>query len=345
MPVHVTRKRAGYWYAGGTVRAGGQSVTIQERSTGCRARVDAEAIAARWDREQRDQLIDGAPRLTIAECFAAYLQRPGGVKAYDVNRVADMNEIAGHFALAQAATAWSAWVAKRGSGQKPTSIARWRNTFAAAINHGAAHHGTTAPKLPGVKGASGTERAIYLTDDERRRLLAAYNPHAACPVLLLAYQGMRTQEALQLDWRRVNFEARTIFLPADETKAERARTVPMHDKVDALLFGMWCAAGKPVAGSVFLSARGKPYADTRGRGERSQGGNPLAQAHETACARAGVAGFRVHDWRHDWAGRMVASGCDLRTLMDLGGWSSLRMVTRYTASSPRQAVEAIGRLR
>ncbi len=281
----------------------------------------------------------------IAECLTAYATRPGGLKRYDIARLLDLNKFTGIFPIGQAAIAWSAWVANRGSGQKPTSIQRWRNTFQAALNHGAAAHGTTAPKLPPVKGGAGVERAIYLTDDERRRLLTAYNPHAACPVLLLAYQGMRTQEALQLDWRRVNFDARSIFLPADETKAEKARTVPMHPRVDALLFGMWCAAGRPVSGPVFLSAKGRPYADTRGRDGGRQGGNPLAQAHDTACARAGITGFRVHDLRHDWAHRMVMSGCDLRTLMDLGGWSSLRMVTRYTAGSPQVAVEAIGRLK
>lgn len=346
MPVHVTRRRSGVWYAGGTVRAAGQSITIQERSTGCRARVDADAVAARWDREQRDQFIDGTgPRVTIADCFAAYIQRPGGLKAYDIRRVADLNEITGGFALAQAATAWSAWVAKRGTGLTPVTVQRSRNTFNAAINHGAAAHGAAAPRLPSVKGGGGADRAVYLAEDERRRLLAAYNPHASCPVLLLAYQGMRTQEALQLDWRRVDLDRRTIYLPAGETKSERARTVPMHPRVDALLFGMWHAAGQPAEGPVFLSARGKPYADTRGRGTRTQGGNPLAQAHDTACARAGVRDFRVHDHRHDWAHRMVMSGCDLPTLMRLGGWASLRMVVRYVATAPEHEMEAIGRLR
>lgn len=346
MPVHVTRKRSGYWYAAGTVKAGGQSVTVDEYSTGCRARVDAEAVASKRDREERDRLIEGgAPPLMIAECFTAYLGRPGGVKAYDVARLLDLNKIAGNFPIGQAPTAWSAWVANRGSGQKPTSISRWRNTFQAAINHGAAAHGTVAPKLPGVKGGSGIDRAIYLMDAERSRLLAAYTPHAACPVLLLAYQGMRTQEALQLDWRRVDLARRTIFLPASETKTEKPRTVPMHPKVDALLFGMWHTADQPLSGLVFWSYRGVPYTDTRGRGVRAQGGNPLAKAHDTACARAGVTGFRVHDWRHDWAHRMVMSGCDLRTLMDMGGWSSLRMVQKYAASAPKYAAEAIGRLR
>jgi integrase len=113
----------------------------------------------------------------------------------------------------------------------------------------------------------------------------------------------------------------------------------MHPRVDALLFGMWHAAGKPSLGRVFLSARGHPYADTRG-----QGGNPLAQAHATACEAAGVTGFRVHDWRHDWATRMVWAGTDLPTLMRIGGWASVRMVTRYAATSDERMAAAIRRL-
>lgn len=174
--------------------------------------------------------------------------------------------------------------------------------------------------------------------------IAAYNPHARCPILLLAYQGMRTQEALQLDWRRVDLVRQMLHIPADQAKSSRARSIPMHPKVDALLFGMWCAAGKPTAGPVFLSSRGERYADTRGRDGGSQGGNPLTRAHLTACAAVGLEGFRIHDWRHDWAARMLIGGADLRTLQDLGGWSSVRMLERYAWVTPDHAAEAIRRI-
>ena len=219
-----------------------------------------------------------------------------------------------------------------------------RDPLQAALNHGCAIHELPAPKLPGVKGSSGTDRAIFLPDDQRQRLLAAYNPHAAGPVLLLAYQGLRTQESLQLDWRWVDLDRRTIHLAAAETKAGRGRTVTMHPRVDALLFGLWHAADKPAIGRVFISSKGHPYADTRGRGEHQQGGNPLSRAHATACERVGVVGFRVHDWRHDWATRMVWAGTDLPTLMRIGGWSSLRMVQRYATTSADRMAEAIRRL-
>jgi integrase len=106
-----------------------------------------------------------------------------------------------------------------------------------------------------------------------------------------------------------------------------------------MLYGLWCAAGQPQSGPVFLSARGEPYADTR-----DIGGNPLAAAHRTACRKATVTGFRVHDWRHDWSARMVLAGVDLVTLMELGGWQSLAMVQRYATIRADHRREAIARL-
>ncbi len=295
MALHY-RRRGETWHARGRIRVGTQTIIVPEFSTGARARADAEAIGAAREAEIRSDILDGAVgrqrRLTVADCLESYLSRPGGVKPYDVARIAEFNEMLGDRALSEAVAGWRSWLAARGSKQKPSSVGRWRAVLQAALNYGCAAHEVPAPKLPGVKGSTGGERAIWLPDDQRRRLLAAYNPHAACPVLLLAYQGFRTQEALQLDWRWINFDRRTIHLTAGETKAKRGRTVTMHPRVDALLFGMWCSAGKPSIGTVFLSARGHAYADTRGRGERQQGGNPLSQAHATACAAAGVTAFR-----------------------------------------------------
>ena len=268
MPLHY-RRRGDIWHARGRIRVGTQTVIVAEFSTGARARADAEAIGAAREADIRGDILDGTQgrhrRLTIGDCLEAYLSRPGGVRSYDVARVAELNEMIGARPLTEAVAAWRTWLDVRGAKQKPSSMGRWRAVLQAALNHGCQAHEVPPPKLPGIKGASGEVRAIYLPDNQRRRLLAAYNPHAACPVFLLAYQGLRTQEALQLDWRRVDLDRRTINLPAAETKASRTRTIAMHPRVDALLFGMWCAAGKPMdLGRVFRErAEGRGYADTR----------------------------------------------------------------------------------
>jgi integrase len=99
----------------------------------------------------------------------------------------------------------------------------------------------------------------------------------------------------------------------------------------------------PTEGHVFLNRVGKPYSDTRDA--PVQGGNPLKNAHDSACRRAGISNFTVHDWRHHWASHCVMAGVDLITIMRLGGWKSLRMVQRYAAVDTSHMREAVHKLR
>ena len=76
-----------------------------------------------------------------------------------------------------------------------------------------------------------------------------------------------------------------------------------------------------------FAARGQPYRDPRSH--KLPGGSPIKRAHATACRRAGIVDFHVHDWRHHWASHCVMAGIDLETIRQEGGWKSLRMVERY----------------
>jgi integrase len=95
-------------------------------------------------------------------------------------------------------------------------------------------------------------------------------------------------------------------------------------------------------GRVFLNRLGEPYADPREH--RLPGGSPIRKAHETACRRAGITGFRVHDWRHHWASHCVMAGIDLETLRLEGGWASLCMVERYATVSAAHRANAMRKL-
>ena len=335
------RKRGEVWHARGTVRVGKESIEVREFSTGSRSRTGALYVAAAEEARIRQEHLEGsagrARRLTLGDCFAVYLSRPGGLQPYDVARVAQLNEAIGDRKLADVPAAWQEWL-KHHPRQSAGTVQRWRTILAAALRMGCEAHGLPAPKLPAVK-QSREVRVVYLSPVERERLLAAYPPHASRPVLLLAYQGMRTQEALRLDWRAVDWARNALHMRADMTKTGRGRTVPMHERVRAMLAELWENAGCPHAGPVFLSSRRQPYQDTRGIG-----GNPLKKQHALACRKAGVVGFRVHDWRHDFAARCVMSGMDLYTLMRIGGWTSLRMVERYSSISAEHAREAMGRV-
>jgi integrase len=226
----------------------------------------------------------------------------------------------------------------------PATADRSRAILVAALRYGARGQGLMPPEILSVKRTEG-ERLVFLTPAETRRLLAAYRGSARDVATVLAYQGFRTQEALRLDWRHINWKRREILVTGTSergkirTKTMRARTVPMHRIIRVVLYLIWRTRGRPQFGPVFLTHLGRPYADTR-----SQGGQPMKTAHKAACRRAGISNFRVHDWRHSWAANMVMSGCDLPTLMRLGGWTTLRMVQRYTAVSTEHMADAIRRL-
>jgi len=339
------RRRGETWHARGTVRVGQETITVREFSTGCRARSDAEAVRASEEARIRRELLEGpagrARSLTVADCILAYADRPKGVSQLDAAKLAALNELLGGYRLDALHEAWDVWRAAHRR-HAPGTLVRTRALLLAAVRHGCEAKKGQPPTLPTVE-VERDQRVAMLTEGERRRLLAAYSPHAACPALLLADQGMRTQEVLRLDWRDVTFATETLRAGVRrggaKTKTRRGRPVPMTQRVFMLLWGMWHAAGQPEAGPVFLSSRGKPYEDTS-----DKGGNPLRSAHATACKAAGIRDFRVHDLRHDWAARMVMAGVDLFTLMKIGGWSSLAMVERYAGVSATHLRDAIRKI-
>jgi hypothetical protein len=82
-----------------------------------------------------------ARKQTVADAILAYLQRPGGVPAYDVDRLADLNERIGDRPISDVAGAWHRWLATRGAEMAPGTAARWRAILQAALGHWAKAHG------------------------------------------------------------------------------------------------------------------------------------------------------------------------------------------------------------
>ena len=337
MSIHL-RKRGEVWHARGTVRVGTEIVRIGQFSTGCHSRADAESVVASKEAGIRREHLEGPKgrqsTLTLNDAFAAYLTRPGGVKDYDADRIRDLSDRIGERRIAEAPDAWAAWLRMRAMKMAPATAARWRAIYRAALGEGCRSLGAgLPPAIPAVKQAKG-ERLVYLTVRQREALLTAYSGPAGRVALVLAYQGLRTQEALRLEWQHVNLKTGDIRIVT--SKSGKGRTVPIHPRVLAMLTALHHVMKEPEIGTVFLSSRGRPYADTRGKG-----GNPLTKAHASACRKVGLAGFRVHDFRHDWAANCIMSGVDLRTLQKLGGWASLRMVEKYgdvTADHMRDAL-------
>jgi integrase len=146
---------------------------------------------------------------------------------------------------------------------------------------------------------------------------------------------------LRLDWAHVDWAGNSLFVA--ETKTGEPRAVTLHARVRKSLHRLWVCGGSPAEGRIFLNRVGRPYADPRQY--KLPGGSPIRRAPQTACARAGIDDFHVHDWRHHWACRCVMSGIDLETIRQEGGWKSLRMVEQYGTVSAAHRATAMKKLR
>ena len=95
-----------------------------------------------------------------------------------------------------------------------------------------------------------------------------------------------------------------------------------------------------------------PYFFSHHRGAKNQRDyrSSVRKMLQQACDDASVdygrgAGITFHALRHTGATRMLEAGVDLRTVQEIGGWSSMRQLTRYThptEQTKRRAVEAVG---
>src|ERR1700754_4661137 len=98
------RKRGKCFHVRGSIRVGRETRVVKEHSTGCARREDADAYRSRLETELRYEILHGpggrSHRLTVADAVLCYVNRPGGVKSYDIWRLNQLNEVMGDYAVA-----------------------------------------------------------------------------------------------------------------------------------------------------------------------------------------------------------------------------------------------------
>lgn len=326
-----TRGKNGNWSIRGTVTLGDKQIVVKEFSSGTSDKDAAAHLMREHERELTHQLMFGAQarvaKATIADAFEVYLSKAKPPGSSDVLRLGKLNEMIGDMPISEFLQAWVSFRNANLDGHAPAGQDRFRSVLQAAINLFNADHGLAAIKIPSIPFDN--QRIRFLSKPDRDRLIDSYSEHTKPIATMLAFQGPRNQEALQSQWgiNGVDMERRTIFFP--RTKTGNPRSVAMHKRVHSVFEPIWIERGRPECGHVFLNRRGQPYTDTRDL--EVQGGNPIATSHRNACLKAGIEDFTVHDWRHHWASHCVMAGIDLVTIMQMGGWKSLRMVERYAA--------------
>jgi integrase len=338
------RGKAQIFYIRGSVTLGSKCIDVPEFSTGTSDEDAAAFLKRQREAELLEELMFGpratVARATIAEAFDAYLTKPNRPGSSDVLRIGIMNDHIGQLSLSSPVDAWNTFQRIYLLSHAPAGQDRYRSVFQAAVNVFHERRGLQKIKITTIPFSN--VRVRFLDRMDRDRLIASYATHVQPIITTYAYQGCRTQEGLQLQWGAAGVDLRSRTIWFDRTKSGEPRMAPMHPVVEATLTKLWEARGRPRSGHVFLNQHGQPYQDTRDA--PIQGGNPLKSVHKTACKRAGILDFTMHDWRHHWASHCVMAGIDLETIKRLGGWKSLRMVERYAAVSTAHMVEKLALL-
>jgi integrase len=183
-------------------------------------------------------------------------------------------------------------------------------------------------KVKGVRESAG--RLRFLAPEEEAALLAAATaPGLRAIILAGLYAGLRIEsEALTLAPADVDFRTGQLTVQSAYAKSGKTRSIPMNARLRAALAPLKEQATGP---TFFVSRTRTPYRSIR-------------TAFKTACRRAGLTDVTPHVLRHTFASRLVMAGVDLRTVQELGGWSSLELVQRYAHLSPGHKAEAVERI-
>jgi hypothetical protein len=113
-----------------------------------------------------------AQGLTVADAGLLYMNRPGGLKSYDLWRLDQLNEVVGDYPVAKAADGWGRFKQVRCGGLAPATVARFRAVLQAALNYAAAVERFDAPQL-GPADRVPKKRIRFLSRDQKPGCSAA----------------------------------------------------------------------------------------------------------------------------------------------------------------------------
>lgn len=189
---------------------------------------------------------------------------------------------------------------------------------------------TTVPSFPKLQEC--TPRQGFLADADYPKLAneCAREGLWLRALLSVAYNfGWRKSELLNLRVRQVDLALRAIRLDAGSTKNNDSREVTMTQEVFTLLSA--CVHGKQPEDYVFTRKDGKRVKDFR-------------KTWADVCERAGVPGLLLHDLRRTGARNLRRLGVDQKTIMEIGGWKTAAIFSRYNITDPKDRAEAAQRL-
>lgn len=139
----------------------------------------------------------------------------------------------------------------------------------------------------------------------------------------------RRGELLELTWDRVDLEEGLIYFEHRQTKNPQPASVPLNEQARAAL--------RHRAQFRATHCPASPWVFCRRDGTRIQ---QIRNGFVTACKRAGIRDFRIHDLRHTCAAWLVQAGVTMIEVRDLLRHTEISMTERYAHLAPHNARRA-----
>lgn len=174
-----------------------------------------------------------------------------------------------------------------------------------------------------------TTEPRWLTYAEAERLIAHAPDYLKNPIALSLNTGIRKSNCLCFKWEWVDLDNRTAYIPMATAKAKRTIPIPLND--DAIDIIKSQIGKHPIF--LFTNNNGEPFSEVH------------SEVWKKLITAAKIEPFRWHDLRHTWASWHVRNGTSLTELMELGGWSSYRMIQRYAHLNTDHLHESAQRIR
>lgn len=171
-------------------------------------------------------------------------------------------------------------------------------------------------------------RMRWLTQAQATKLLkhaskSKQAPYLADLITLVLNTGLRRQEALGLEWDRVDLRRGLVYLGPKDQKSARHSSVPLNKAAkDAI------KRQKGIHDRFVFTFRGQPIHDAK-------------KSFQKACNDSGIEDFTFHDLRHTACAWLVQKGNDMRTVAEVMRHKSIQTTMRYAHLSPKAAKRAV----
>ena len=182
-------------------------------------------------------------------------------------------------------------------------------------------------KLPQVLGRSEVRRLL-----EQARGTEPIELRDRAILELMYACGLRVSEAVDLEVRRVDLEARALIARG---KGSKERVVPIGSEA-VRAAQIYLARGRP----HLVGARIEPrlFVNYRGGPLTRQGLYKIIARHAKAAGLEGK--MSPHTLRHTFATHLLEGGCDLRSVQEMLGHSDVTTTQLYTHLSKRHLKDA-----